>query len=329
MILTTGIGSLPFENTEQAIEVVKKFDIPFWPQLPKKSFLENMYIQYAEGLPFARIDREKRNIHFELDNPLSEKELENFYEKVLNEDIDYFAISKENASGLHAVLDKKLASKKMKGQITGPVSFGLTVTDENKKPVFYHDVFKEILVKGLTLKTRWMMRELKKAYDEIYLFVDEPYLSQIGSGFVSLDPEEVKQFLTEMLDEINKEAISGIHCCGETDWNLLLDLPFKILSFDSYNYTLLPFAGKLNKFLENDGKVLFGAVPAEKTISEVNENMIKKKTDAQIEELVKAGVSRESLMKNMMLSPSCGLTTLTPDEAVRAVDMLYRLKSEF
>ncbi|MFH1352436.1 MAG: hypothetical protein ABIH68_02550 [bacterium] len=145
MILTTGIGSLPFKNTEQAIEVVKKFDIPFWPQLPKKSFLENMYVQYAEGLPFARINEERQNIHFELDNP-DEKELENFYEKVLSEDVDYFAISKEKASGLHAVLDKPLPSKKMKGQITGPVSFGLTVTDENKKPVFYHDVFKEILV---------------------------------------------------------------------------------------------------------------------------------------------------------------------------------------
>jgi len=328
MILTTGIGSLPFENNEQAIEFVKKFDIPFWPQLPKKSFSENMYVQYTEGLPFARIDREKQTIHFNLDNP-DDKELENFYEKVLGEDIDYFAISKENASGLYAVLDEPLPFKKMKGQITGPVSFGLTVTDENKKPVFYHDVFKEILINGLILKTRWMIRELKKKYDEIYLFVDEPYLSQIGSGFVSLNSEEVKQFLKELLDEINKEATSGIHCCGETDWSLLLDLPFKILSFDSYNYSLLPFAGKLNKFLETGGKILFGAVPAEKTITEVTADELKKKTVAETEELVKAGVSRELLMKNMMFSPSCGLATLTPDEAAKAMNILNRLKNEF
>ncbi|PIU19092.1 MAG: hypothetical protein COT16_00155 [Elusimicrobia bacterium CG08_land_8_20_14_0_20_44_26] len=323
-----GIGSLPFTDIDTAVNFSAGFDIPFWPQLPKRTYLENMYIQYAEGLPFADIDAEKQNIYFKLENP-DEKELENFYEKILNEDMDYFAISKERAAGLHAIIDSPLPVKKIKGQIVGPASFGLTVTDENKKAVFYHDVFKEMLVKALTLKARWMIRELKKSYEEVYLFVDEPYLSQIGSAFVTLDPEEVKTFLKEMLDEINKVAVSGIHCCGETDWTLLLELPFKILSFDSYNYSLLPFAGKLNGFMENGGKILFGAVPAEKIISELTADKIKEKLVSEIEGLVKAGVRRELLMKNMMLSPSCGLATLTPELAVRAMDTLNGLKSEF
>ncbi|MBA3065084.1 hypothetical protein KJ633_07185 [bacterium] len=325
-ILTTGIGSLPFTTVEEAVNFIKGFDIPFWPQLPKITYMENMYIQYAEGLPFSVIDGEKQNIHFNLASP-DAGELENFYEKVLSEDLDYFAISRERAAALHAVLENPLPVKAIKGQIVGPVSFGLTVTDENKKPVFYHDVFKEILVKGLTLKARWMIRELKKSYGKVYLFIDEPYLSQIGSAFVNLDPEEVKAFLKEMLDEINKEAVSGIHCCGETDWSLLLDLPFKILSFDSYNYSLLPFAGKLNSFLKNGGQILFGAVPAEKLISEISADEIKKRIDTEIETLVKAGVDRELLMKNMMFSPSCGLATLSTEQIEDVMKMLNHLKS--
>lgn len=328
MILTTGIGSLPFEKTEEAIEVIKKFDIPFWPQLPKISYLENMYIQYSEGLPFACINEEKKNIHFKLEDP-DDKELESFYEKVLSEDLDSFSISEERAAGLHAVLKSPIPSKKIKGQIVGPVSFGLTVTDENKKAVFYHDVFKEILVKGLTLKARWMIRELKKVYDEVYMFIDEPYLSQIGSAFISLDPEEVKTFLKEMLDEINKEAVSGIHCCGETDWGMLLDLPFKILSFDAFNYSLLPFAEKIKKFMENGGKVLFGAVPAEKTIAELDNEKIKSKIDEEIGLLVKAGIDEGLIRQNMMFSPSCGMATIPPDLVGKVLGMLDYLKSEF
>jgi len=174
-----------------------------------------------------------------------------------------------------------------------------------------------------------MIRELKKAYDEVYMFIDEPYLSQIGSAFISLDPEEVKTFLKEMLDEINKEAVSGIHCCGETDWSMLLDLPFKILSFDAFNYSLLPFAEKLKKFMENGGKVLFGSVPAEKTIADLDNGKIKSKIDEEIGILVKAGIDGGLIRKNMMFSPSCGLATIPPELVDKVLGVLDYLKSEF
>jgi len=34
-------------------------DIPAWPQLPKRTFLENMYAQYSEGFPGIVIKGEK------------------------------------------------------------------------------------------------------------------------------------------------------------------------------------------------------------------------------------------------------------------------------
>ncbi len=53
--LTTGIGSLPHTDPEEACGLVlATFDIPFWPQLPKLSFRESMIPQFSEGMPFFK-----------------------------------------------------------------------------------------------------------------------------------------------------------------------------------------------------------------------------------------------------------------------------------
>jgi len=328
VVLTTGIGSLPFVRLDEARKVISLFDIPFWPQLPKKTFLENMYLQYSDGLPFSKIDYEKENIFFRLDE-MDGKELETFYEHLLAEDLDYFAVKREKAAGLYSLLEDPLPSARIKGQMTGPVSFGLTVTDENKRAVFYHETFKEILVKGLTLKALWIIRELKKKYKEVYFFLDEPYLSQIGSAFVNLDPEEIKGIYSEMLAVINREAISGIHCCGNTDWNLILDLPFGIINFDAFNYSLLPFSAKLKKFLESGGKIAFGFVPAENSVRNLTEKELSARTEEEFSRLDGAGISRALIKENMLLSPSCGLATLDPALVVKELEMLQYLKRHF
>ena len=54
----TGIGSLPFKDSKYACRLIlENFkSIPFWPQLPKRSYREHMYCQFVEGLPGVVID---------------------------------------------------------------------------------------------------------------------------------------------------------------------------------------------------------------------------------------------------------------------------------
>ena len=49
--LATGIGSLPHKDPNDACRLICDFfpEIPFWPQLPKRAPLENMYMQYFIG----------------------------------------------------------------------------------------------------------------------------------------------------------------------------------------------------------------------------------------------------------------------------------------
>ena len=54
---TTGIGSLPHTDPVEACKIIlDSVDIPFWPQLPHRSFLESMVPMYSEGFPFIRIE---------------------------------------------------------------------------------------------------------------------------------------------------------------------------------------------------------------------------------------------------------------------------------
>ena len=52
-LLPLHIGSLPHTRPPAACDrVLESFpQIPTWPQLPKRSFLENMYVQFSEGFP--------------------------------------------------------------------------------------------------------------------------------------------------------------------------------------------------------------------------------------------------------------------------------------
>jgi hypothetical protein len=57
-------------------------------------------------------------------------------------------------------------------QVTGPLSFALTVTDENKgqsSTILYFD----IAVKGMGLKAVWLLEQFKPFADNVIVFFDE------------------------------------------------------------------------------------------------------------------------------------------------------------
>src|SRR4030043_1562320 len=63
---TTAMGILPHTDVEKALDLALSLDIPFWPQLPRVSFFEDMYVQALEHFPGVLIDPTQQRILFDL-----------------------------------------------------------------------------------------------------------------------------------------------------------------------------------------------------------------------------------------------------------------------
>ena len=264
-LLATSIGSLPHTDPVAACRVMTDtLPIPAWPQLPRRGFKENMYVQYSEGFPGVVIDERQERIWVDRSQDLSAG-LERLYAAYLDEDLDFAAISPDYAAGFHAFL--KVAAgrpwRAVKGSVTGPVSWGLTVTDQDKRAILYDDILADAVAKHLRLKAAWQERELRKLSDTTIIFVDEPYMSAYGSAFVSLERDLVVRLLSETM--AGMQGLIGVHCCGNTDWSLLLETPAHVLNFDAYAYaeSVALYPDAVRAFLRRGGLLAWGIVPAE------------------------------------------------------------------
>jgi len=230
----TAVGSMPQMDPAAACHQITRYlkEIPVWPQLPERSFREQMVAQYSQGFPGLRLTEDK--IYVEHTAGL-DRDLEELYLSYLANDYSKYPISRDYAAGLYSFLGlTNLAPFAIKGQVTGPITFAITVKDEEGKAILYDETLADAAAKLLRLKAAWQEKELKKLSPNTIIFVDEPSLASYGSAYLSISRERVCPALNEIADGI--EGVKGIHCCGNTDWGMVLGANIDILNFDAYNY---------------------------------------------------------------------------------------------
>ena len=323
---TTGIGSLPYTNPEEACRnVLDTFDIPFWPQLPKLSFREWMIPQYSEGMPYVKIDLKKETICVDRSKG---DELERFYESY--KDDSRIAISEDYAKGLHTFLRiVKQRFKFLKGHITGPLTFTLGLKDTEGRLVYFDEELREIALMLLKAKIRWQVDVLKQFADEVIIFIDEPILSALGSSaYLGVNPGEAMRLIEETANTV-KEAggISGIHCCGNADWPSVLKSSIDILNFDAYGYfdAFAMYHSEVRGFLEKGGYLAWGIVPTTDAIKDESFYSIKKRFNYGIEKLSKS-IPSELILSRIILTPSCGTGSRSIEETEKIFQLLIRLE---
>ncbi|MFN3395544.1 MAG: hypothetical protein ACK4Z9_01955 [Thermodesulfovibrionales bacterium] len=324
---TTGIGSLPHVVPVDACSLIlETFDIPFWPQLPRRSFLEWMIPQYIEGMPYVKINLEDRTLVINRDKS---DELERFYETC--KDDCRIAISEDHARGLHVFLKiiKGRQFDTLKGQITGPLTFTLGIRDTEGRLLFFDEELKEIALMLLKAKIRWQVDVLRPHSRDIIIFIDEPILSAIGSStYVGVSREETLRLLRETVDAILESgAIPGIHCCGNADWSLLIESRAKVLSFDAYGYfdSLAIWRENLLEFLKKGGYLAWGIIPTTEAIVGETFESIRNRFDKKLKNLSRH-IPEEFLLQQSMLTPSCGTGSRSIDETIKIFQLLMRLK---
>jgi len=348
--LGTAIGSMPFENPDYAVEVSLKNleNAPIWPQLPRLGLREQMEIQYSEGIPSGVIDYEKGRMYFDTSVDYSEL-FADFYEKYMtamdpdegNGDCSAMAISEEFSKGIYA-LEKALKQRTeklpfVKVQTTGPCSFALTLVDENKRAIYYNDEFRDVIVKSLAMKCRWQIQKFQPYAETVICFIDEPILSAFGSStYVSVNREDVVAVLSEVIDAVHADnALAGIHCCGNTDWSILIDAGVDIVNFDAFAYgdTIAMYASHVKKHLEKGGMLAWGVVPTSKAVRGQTVETLEAQLEMVMDGLAAKGISKELIVEQAIITPSCGTGSLDAEDAEKVFllvhDLSIRMKAKY
>jgi methionine synthase II (cobalamin-independent) len=317
-LATTGIGSFPHRNEKEVYPLIlQNFpEIPFWPQFPKRSFLEGMVLQFSQGFPNLKWDDKKQTVWVDTAQGF-DQEVDRFYGWLEERALEPFKIKEDFAKGIGfletlASADYSKKIRYIKGQITGPVTFGLGLADEEKRPIFYEPTLREILVKHLSWKARWMEERFNHLFPGVKTIIsfDEPSLSSFGSAFSGLNREEVIVCLNECFDAV--KGLRAVHCCGNTDWSLLLSTDLDILSFDAYGYleTLALYPKELSKFLERGGLLAWGIVPTSEKIEKEDSKSLVERFRAGVSTLSKKGID-PALLQRAIITPSCGTASLS------------------
>ncbi len=332
--LATGVGSLPHKDVGEACRLITRTlpEIPFWPQLPQQCALEGMNVQVSPGLPCLKVDESRAEVQFDAGRDAAQ-ELERTYNAYLSGKAESFSLPPAYAAGFEGMIrhlekTKPSSFEIFKGQMVGPITFGLSIQDREGKDIIHNEVLYDGLIKGLLLRGRWIIQRMKKISEKIIFFIDEPALAGFGSAFFSVDAAVISQRLNEMVEDFQAAgAWVGIHCCGNTDWSLLLNSKADIVNFDAWGYLdrLLLYSDALEKFLSRGGILDWGIVPTSEFTGKETVAVLKEKLEAGLRELNQRGIPERLLYDSCMLTASCGMGLMSTAAAEKVLELLSEL----
>ncbi len=322
-LATTAMGIMPHENVDEALELAFTMDIPFWPQLPRLSFYEDMYAQAMAGFPGVVTDAAKGRISVDTDGFFNE--IPEYLEK--EEDPDYFRLTGEYSHTYRRFLSKDLSScRSVRGQVISPVSLALKITDERGIPIVYNDEMRAVAFTFIRNKVNAQYEELREKNGRAFVWVDDPGIEFIFSAMCGYDNMKAKEELTAFFDGV--EGPRGLHLCGRPDWDFLLSLNIEILSFNAYAFgDMFVTYDRVRDFLERGNIISWGIVPTYyEEFSREDVEGLGRRLTAMWGVLEEKGVTREIIARQAILAPAtCNL--LNPDRT-STVESAFKLLNE-
>jgi hypothetical protein len=324
-------GGLPHTEVFEAWDaLLSRFpEIPCWPRLPRKSYLENMYIQFSERFPGITLD--DGAIHVDRRKDI-DRGLEALYLAYLEDELAYGRISPAYAAGLDALRRGDVAFPRepvaIRGEITGPVSWGLTIVDENRRPILYDEVMEDAVAKHLRLKAAWQEEALQRLCPRTITIVNEPYMASFGSSSVALSPQRTIELFEDVFAGL--KGLTGVYCSGSTDWSVLARTSTDLLCFDAYDYiqSMVDYAEDLAAFLERGGILVWGIAPSGTPARSESVESLVSRLEGAIDLIAQAGVPRDLLVAQGMVSPSTSLGALSVPLAEQVLDLTQAVSRE-
>lgn len=219
----TGVGSLPFKDPKEAVSYVfDRYEIPFLPQLPKRSFREQMIYQYIEDFPGLV----QNTNHCFVDVEMFSKILRDSQGDKAGAQDDNFSFS--FLSSLDLFLQKTNSLHlPIKVQVTSPYTIASHLTCSDKKLLIDHHELYPYLIDYLGTKLEVLLKKFEKK--PLLVFFDEPMLTTFHG-------KEIFKILNRLVQRLKTPyRLFGLHSCNQWSFSLFkmaFQSQFDILNFD-------------------------------------------------------------------------------------------------
>ena len=291
--ITTAIGSLPFRDATIAAEFALQVTplMPAIPTLPKRSPAEGIISQAVLGIHgislgqygSIAIDASAVDVDDAIDTDL---------------DSDAFV-------GLREFLQVASATGNfdvVKWQFVGPITLGVALhrAGLDTKTAF------TLAVRAVRSHVGTVLEQVAETLPGVQqvVLLDEPSFGVLGEDDAPLGRESGVDMLSAALAMIEQKAVAGVHCCGDADWNMMLDAGPSLISLP-VNVDLDPFTTRLAKFIESDGVIAWGAVRTDGPLPQTCDRAWRALTD-RWRRLVDAGADLNRVVDQSIVTPACG-----------------------
>lgn len=308
----TSVGSLPHLDREAAIDLVlsRTPQLPTAPSCPVLEPLELMISQAAWGIRGVEVARDGAisipdPARCDAAAPLGDRDLvgrpfltwRRFLERV-GDRRDPIAL-----------------------KVTGPITLGLCLVQAGLDP---ERAF-PIAAAAVTARASDLLDLSDRLAPMVprVLIADEPGLVGGLRPDLAMPADAVIDLLSGALAPIEARALTGIHCCGPTDWRLVTAAGPRLLSLP-VGADVTASAGTIATFLERGGWIAWGAVDTDGPIGE-QASLSWRLLSTQWCELVQAGCDPLLLRQQSLVSPVCGLAGHDEHQAEHVLDLTRRL----
>jgi hypothetical protein len=166
----------------------------------------------------------------------------------------------------------------------------------------------------------------------VICFIDEPILSAFGSStYVSVKRTDVVPLINELVQAVHADkALAGVHCCGNTDWSLLVDAEVDIINFDAFGFgeTIAMYQDAIKTHLDRGGLLAWGIVPTSAAIHDQSVATLAERLEVVVSNLASKGIVKDLIVAHSILTPSCGTGSMDIADAEKVFATLADLSAK-
>jgi methionine synthase II (cobalamin-independent) len=299
--MSTGIGSLPHGDADEAARFALDAHprLPAAPSLPRRSATEGMIAQAAWGITGVSVLSDGSLLVDEAavdpETPLGDPTV----------DGEPFVALRAFLSAIEG----RVAPFKL--QLTGPVTLGLALHAVGVSTDRAFGVAR-LAVTARIRSALHLARQVAPGATPV-MFLDEPGLRAALDPDFPVDLDDALDLVSSAMAVIEESAIAGLHCCGQADWQAVLQAGPQILSLP-VGTGAIDHAGALAGFLERGGWIAWGAVPTDGPLIE-SADVLWRRLRTEWDMLAAGGCDPVLLREQAIMTPACGLVGFDPFQA--------------